>query len=83
METIGLSSVIGTKENNKDGEEEITNNILKHRFDPIGLETDRFFRCTKEISTPMWVHIGETLYNEMEIHESLNMKLCKNLNQTD
>ncbi len=44
---------------------------------PIRLETDRFFRCCKEISTPMQVYIGETLYNELEIKDKNKFEVIR------
>ena len=69
LETIGLSSVIETRKYRTDAKDELKDQFLPFRFDPVGLKTDLFFRCTKEIFTPNRVHIGETLYEELESYE--------------
>jgi hypothetical protein len=69
LETLGLSSVIETRKYRTDAKDELKDQFLPFRFDPVGLKTDLFFRCTKEIFTPNRVHIGETLYEELESYE--------------
>ncbi len=69
LETLGLSSVIETRKYRTDAKDELKDQFLPFRFDPVGLMTDLFFRCTKEIFTPNRVHIGETLYEELESYE--------------
>jgi hypothetical protein len=74
LETIGLSHVMKQEGFKSEG---INNNIFSYRFDPIGLEVDRFFRCAKKIKTPMRVHIGEALYKELEIHEKSQYEVIR------